>query len=167
MLCFPNQNAMTQDITRWLTEIRTLQQQLVTTRQERDQAYQSAANWRQLYDAEARQRREDAESLQATVSILRTELDTLRAHRDDAIAAAMEDQLDMADIQTIEGVRAQLIKALQACDRLQKALDAEKASHAETRQTLTSALGETIDALNPSSNLTKRKTPASEENSST
>jgi chemotaxis protein histidine kinase CheA len=155
---------MTQDITRWLTEIRTLQQQLVTTRQERDQAYQSAANWRQLYDAEAKQRREEAENLQATVSTLRTELDTLRAHREDAIAAVLEEQLDVTDIQTVEGLRAELIKALQACDRLQKALNAEKAAHAETRKNLTSALGEAIDALNPVSSLVHpRSTPQTDQ----
>ena len=62
---------MTQEITRWLTEIRTLQQQLEAARQERDQAYQSAANWRQLYDAEAKQRRAEVADLQTTVATLR------------------------------------------------------------------------------------------------
>jgi chemotaxis protein histidine kinase CheA len=144
---------MTQEITRWLTEIRTLQQQLASTRQERDQAYQSATNWRQLYDAEAKQRREEVERLQATVTTLRTELEALRANRDDAIAAVIEEQLDATNIQTVEGLRSELIKALQTCDRLQKALDAEKASHAETRKSLTSALGEAIDALHPGADL--------------
>lgn len=149
---------MTQEITRWLTEIRTLQQQLTTTRQERDQAYQSASNWRQLYDAEAKQRREEVERLQATVTTLRTELETLHAHREAAIAAVIEEQLDATDIQTVEGLRGELIKALQTCDRLQKALAAEAASHAETRKSLTSALGEAIDALHPASNLVHQST---------
>jgi predicted nucleic acid-binding Zn-ribbon protein len=138
---------MTQEITRWLTEIRTLQQQLAAARAERDQAYKSAANWRQLYDAEAKQRRAEVTDLQATVQTLRTELSTLRAHREDAIAAVINARSSGTDVNTLEGLRAELIKALQACDRLQKALDVEKAAHAETRQTLTTALGETMDAL--------------------
>lgn len=157
---------MTQEITRWLTEIRTLQQQLASAREDRDQAYQSAASWRQLYEAEAKQRREDVESLQATIATLRTELDTLRAHREDAVTALLvEEQLDVTDIHTVEGLRAELIKALQSCDRLQKALQAEKADHAETRKTLTSALGEAIDVMNPSSHLVPSSThhsPSSE-----
>lgn len=154
---------MTQEITRWLTEIRTLQQQLAAARQERDQAYQSAANWRQLYDAEAKQRREEVEDLRATVATLRTELTTYRAHREDAIAAALEEPTDETDIQTLEGLRAALIRALQSCDRLQKALDAEKADHAETRKNLTSALGEAIDALNTEASLVRQPSPINSE----
>ncbi|MEM7771788.1 MAG: hypothetical protein AAF327_14920 [Cyanobacteria bacterium P01_A01_bin.37] len=142
---------MTQEITRWLTEIRTLQQQLEAVRQERDQAYQSAANWRQRYDAEAKQRRDEVEMLKATETTLRTELSTLRSHRTDAITAELETQLDGNNLQSVEGLRAELIKALQTCDRLQQALNAEKHDHTETRKTLTSALGEAIDAFNPSS----------------
>jgi chromosome segregation ATPase len=144
---------MTQEITRWLTEIRTLQQQLASARAERDQAYQSAANWRQRYDAEATQRREEAARLQATVATLRTELETLRAHREDAVTAVIEEQLDVTDIHTVDGLRTELIKVLQSCDRLQQALQAEKADHAETRKTLTSALGEAIDVMHASSSL--------------
>ncbi|MDB9526819.1 hypothetical protein PN498_12535 [Oscillatoria sp. CS-180] len=140
---------MTQEITRWLTEIRTLQQQLADTRQERDQAYQSAANWRQLYDAEAKQRREEAKISQDNISTLKTELSALKAGYKEAVPAIFKEQSDVTDIQTVEGLRAELIKALQTCDRLQKALDSEKADHAETRKILTSALGETIDAYNP------------------
>lgn len=154
---------MTQDITRWLTEIRTLQQQLEAARQERDQAYQSAANWRQLYDAEAKQRREEVAAFKATESTLRTELSTLRSQRSDAIATALEEPLDGNNLQSVEGLRAELIKALQSCDRLERALDFEKRGHAETRRSLTAALGETIDALNPSSSLVKSAQPASEE----
>ena len=147
---------MTQEITRWLTEIRTLQQQLESVRQERDQAYQSAANWRQLYDAEAKQRREEVELLKETEATLRTELSALRSHHTDAVAAELETHLDSSNLDSVEGLRAELIKALQTCEQLQKALNAEKHEHAETRKTLTSALGEAIDAFNPSSSLVKR-----------
>jgi len=150
---------MTQEVTRWLTEIRTLQQQLAAARKERDQAYQSAANWRQRYDTEAKQRREEVELLRETEATLRTELSALRSHHTDAIAAELENHLDGSNLQTVEGLRKELIKALQTCDRLQKVLDAEKRDHVETRQTLTAALGETIDALNPTSSLVKPEQP--------
>ena len=150
---------MTQEVTRWLTEIRTLQQQLAAARKERDQAYQSAANWRQRYDTEAKQRREEVALLRETEATLRTELSTLRSHHTDAIAAELENHLDGSNLQTVEGLRKELIKALQTCDRLQKVLDAEKRDHVETRQTLTAALGETIDALNPTSSLVKPEQP--------
>jgi uncharacterized coiled-coil DUF342 family protein len=138
---------MSQEITRWLAEVKTLQQQLAAIRQERDQAYSSAANWRQRYDEEARQRREEAVMLQATIATLRTELSTLRSGQQDAVVAAIESRLDEADLQTVEGLRTELIKALQAGDRLQKALEAERLAHAETRKTLTTTLGEAIDAM--------------------
>ncbi len=149
---------MTQDITRWLTEIRTLQQQLEAVRKERDQAYQSAANWRQLYDAEARQRRQEVETLQTTEATLRTELSTLRSHRTEAISAELAEHFDDSNLQSLEGLRAELIKALQTCDRLQQALAAEQQDHAETRKTLTTALGEAIDTFNSSSSLVQQDT---------
>ncbi|MEM1311173.1 MAG: hypothetical protein AAF892_02680 [Cyanobacteria bacterium P01_D01_bin.71] len=154
---------MTQDITRWLTEIRTLQQQLEAARKERDQAYQSAANWRKLYDAEAKQWRDEVAALKATEATLRTELSTLRSQRSDAIAAALTEQLDGNNLQTLEGLRTELIKALQSCDRLEKALDFEKRDHAATRKSLTAALGETIDALNLSSSLAQSPNHISED----
>lgn len=141
---------MTQEITRWLAEIRTLQQQLAGARQERDQAYKSAGNWRQLYDAEAKQRREETEPLQLTVKTLRTELAALQARQaaPDDVSQILNTEGDL-DLESVEGLRTQLVKALQQCDRLQKALEAERDDHAETRQSLTTALGEAIDALSP------------------
>lgn len=140
---------MTQEITRWLAEIRTLQQQLVATRQERDQAHQSASNWRQLYDSEAKQRREDMEQLQLTIKTLRTELSALKAQQQRSVLPMPADIEVDPSLDTVEGLRTQLVKVIQQCDRLQKALDAERTDHAETRKTLTTALGEAIDALSP------------------
>lgn len=157
---------MTQDITRWLTEIRTLQQQLAATCQERDQAYKSASNWRQLYESEARQRREEAEKLHSMLTTLRTELAKLRGQAREPVQSAAGAGELLADaevgVDTLEGLRTQLEKALQQCDRLQKALVAEQADHAETRKTLTTALGETIDALSPNSAALVHKSTGSE-----
>lgn len=159
---------MTQDITGWLTEIRTLQRQLAAACQERDQAYKSASNWRQLYEAEAKQRRGDVEQLQLTVNTLRTELSTLRAQQNDSIQSIVSAQELFADakvdLDTVEGLRTQLVKVLHQCDRLQKALDAEKTDHEETRRTLTTALGETINALSPNTASLVRKHTSSELN---
>jgi chromosome segregation ATPase len=148
---------MTQEITRWVTEIRTLQQQLAAARQERDQAYKSASSWRRLYDAEAKQRREDAKVSKEATAALQAELSTLKAELKDDVVSTIEARLEDTDLNSVEGLRAELINALQSCDRLQKAIKAEKAAHAETRKTLTTALGETIDALSPKTALVRQK----------
>lgn len=148
---------MSQEITRWVTEIRTLQQQLAAARQERDQAYKSAANWRKLYDAEAKQRRDAVTTLNQTIADLKAELSSVKAPSEEETTATTDRRLEGTDLNSIEGLRAELIRALQECDRLQKAINAEKAAHAETRQTLTTALGETIDALSPSTALVQQK----------
>ena len=62
---------MSQDVTQWLAEIRTLQRQLADVRQERDQAYASAANWRRLYETEARQRRTEVADFQTQLKALK------------------------------------------------------------------------------------------------
>lgn len=143
---------MTQDITGWLTEIRVLQQQLAAACQERDQAYRSAANWRSLYDAEAKQRREDVGQLQLTIDALRTEISALQKQE------AVVDQADRAssagskaNLSSVDALRAELDEVLEQCSHLQQALNQERRDHEETRQSLTMALGETIDALRPDS----------------
>jgi chromosome segregation ATPase len=147
---------MSQDVSRWLAEVRTLQQQLAAARQERDQAYASATNWRQLYDAEAQQRRTDVAHLDMTVKTLRAEVSALRGQLQTggqggpASSPALPDLTARdapTDLTTVEGLQRELTRALQQCDRLQQQLDAERAQHEQTRQTLTAALGETIDAL--------------------
>jgi chromosome segregation ATPase len=146
---------MTQEVSRWLAEIRTLQQQLAAARQERDQAYASASNWRQLYDAEAQQRRTDVAHLEMTVKTLRAEVAALRGQL--AKPAGTSPELPEDDgsqgndpgtaLHTVAGLQQQLTDALRHCDRLQQQLEAERANHEQTRQTLTTALGETIDAF--------------------
>ncbi len=141
---------MTQEVTRWLAEVRTLQHQLVSARQDRDQAYASAANWRQLYDAEAQQRRADVTHMELTIKTLRAELAALRGQLGKSSPVPDEPTADpkpATDLTTVEGLRRELTVALRQCDRLQQKLEAEQADHAQTRQTLTTALGETIDAF--------------------
>lgn len=146
---------MAHDMTQWLAEIRTLQRQLAELRQERDQAYASAANWRRLYESEAQQRRQEVEQSQVKLRGLVQELETFKG------APAAETSADLAKvveqvgaIDTIEEVRSQLIDALKLCDQLSNALKHEKASHEQTRQSLTTALGDTIDLLAKERDLT-------------
>ena len=62
---------MTYDVSQWLAEIKTLKQQLAEATQEREQAHASAANWRQLYETEAQQRRSEFNLAQQTIEQLK------------------------------------------------------------------------------------------------
>jgi septal ring factor EnvC (AmiA/AmiB activator) len=129
---------MTQDLTQWIAEVRTLQRQLADTQNDRDQAYNSAANWRRLYETEARQRREEAAESQAQIHALQQKLaaDPRRAIEQDVAAA-----------DSLEHLQHQLEELVQRCQELTQRLQAEQEAHAQTRQTLTAALGDTFDAL--------------------
>lgn len=121
---------MTHDVTQWLAEIRSLQHQLAAARQERDQAYRSAANWQRIYEKEAEQRRAAA-------------LDQMVGH---APPSAGTDALaGIGDLQH----QLQIQRLMERCATLEAALDAERLAHAHTRQTLTTALGETFETLKP------------------
>lgn len=138
---------MTQDIRQWLAEIKGLQQKLAEVQQERDQAYISAANWRTLYETEARQRRAETEETQETIRSLRAELSAYQYPDLDAAdhSAILRQQVERW--QSLEDLRLQLMQALLERDRLMQALDAEQQAHAQTREDLTTALGDTMDLL--------------------
>ncbi|MEM9162800.1 MAG: hypothetical protein AAGC54_06995 [Cyanobacteria bacterium P01_F01_bin.4] len=139
---------MAHDMTQWLAEIRTLQRQLVDLRQDRDQAYASAANWRRLYESEAQQRRQEVEQSQLKLQGLIQELETFKgAPAADATSDGAEVTEKVEAIASIEEARSQLLAALKLCNQLSNALRQEKASHEQTRQSLTTALGDTIDLL--------------------
>lgn len=141
---------MSQDVRQWLGEIKHLQQQLDVAHQEREEAYASAANWRNLYETEAKQRRTDIAIAQGVIE----ELQDALAQQQPALSLpaiteevpeAIQQQVD--GVQTMEELRQLLQQALVACDRLTKTLEAEQLRHAQTRQELTAALGDTIDQL--------------------
>lgn len=141
---------MTQDVRQWLAEIKSLQQKLTEAHQERDQAYASAANWRSLYEAEAKQRRTEANLAQQTIALLKAELAELQAApateatRPEDIALI---QSDVARLQSTPELKQRLVQALLECDRLTHALRAEQAAHTQTRRGLTTALGDTVEML--------------------
>ncbi|MBE9159952.1 hypothetical protein IQ265_24435 [Nodosilinea sp. LEGE 06152] len=128
---------MSQDLTQWITEVRTLQRQLADTQKERDQAYNSAANWRRLYETEARQRREETAEFQSQLEALQQQL---------AAAPAIEAS-DLSGVNSLQGLQQHLDGLVQRCQELTDRLEAERQAHAQTRQTLTAALGDTFDAL--------------------
>ncbi|MFQ4136596.1 hypothetical protein PGN35_009770 [Nodosilinea sp. PGN35] len=129
---------MSQDLTQWIAEVRTLQRQLADTQKERDQAYNSAANWRRLYETEARQRREEAAEFQSQIDALQRRLD--------ADPGAVLEK-DLSTVNSLQGLQQRLDGLVQQCQDLTQQLQAEQAAHAQTRQTLTAALGDTFDAL--------------------
>ncbi len=140
---------MVNEVSQWLAEIQTLQQQLEVLGQERDQAYASAANWRRLYESESEQRRNDAERSQMRIRALANELDVFKqAPVDGEVSRELDQRLAKVNqVESMDELRSQLIQALTLCDQLSNALKAEQAAHGETRQSLTTALGDTIDLL--------------------
>ncbi len=69
---------MAQDVRQWLDEIKRLQQQLTEASRDRDEASESAAQWRQLYNTEAEQRRNDVKLTQQTIANLEAQIQQLQ-----------------------------------------------------------------------------------------
>jgi DNA repair exonuclease SbcCD ATPase subunit len=148
---------MTQDVRQWLAEIKALQQKLTEAQQEQDDAQKSAANWRSLYETEARQRRTEAKLAQQKIDLLQAELNALKANASPIADSSTSLELDRVRVQTvqqqvsqldtIEALQNRLTEALLEHDRLKQALQSEQAAHQQTRVELTAALGDAIDYL--------------------
>jgi hypothetical protein len=148
---------MTQDVRQWLAEIKALQQQLAEAEQERDAAYTSATNWRRLYETEAQQRRTEANLAQQAIADLQTEIQQVRGgiiFGDTSTRSATEIAQAVEQMQSPAELREKLVQLLQEQGRLQgeveklaQALQLEQVNHAQTRKSLTTALGDTIDLL--------------------
>lgn len=145
---------MSQELTQWIAEVRTLQRQLTDTRKDRDQAYNSSANWQRLYETEARQRREKTEALQNQIRTLKGQLQQVEA-RGTAVSDAVRHNLASAD--SLGGVQGQLEALVTRCQELTDQLEAEKEAHAQTLKSLTAALGDAFDTLTPGRSLAIRK----------
>jgi len=141
---------MTQEFSQWLSEIRTLQQQLADARQERDEAYHSASSWRSLYDTEAKQRREEATEVKKTVASLQAEIASLRQRQaNPAITGSTYEAPVPSYLMELsqEELQQMLVEIVKRCDRLQQELKTERQAHIQTRQSLMGALGDTVDRL--------------------
>ena len=142
---------MNQNVTQWLAEIQSLQRQVSELQKEREQAYASADNWRKLYESEAGQRRRESENgdrqikrLQQVVAELQTPATELIEGED---AKFSEEISAIQSIQSVEQLQSQLVAAKRLCARLKGELKAEQEAHEKTRESLTAALGDTVDLL--------------------
>lgn len=139
---------MSDNITQWLTEIRNLQRQLADVQKERDQALASAANWRRLYETEADQRRMAvAPPLPAASDDDRPQAAS-KAGRTEVLPPEVESACqEVSTITSLETLQSRLQEAIRLCHTVRQQLTAERVAHAQTRQTLTTALGDAFDSF--------------------
>jgi chromosome segregation ATPase len=141
---------MNSDISYWLAEVQSLQQQLSQARQQRDEAHEDANNWRQRYETEASQRRMDTQIFRAEIQQLK---ETIAQFKEGTNLNSVEGSLEVfpealipagADLNDLQ----QRIRSLwHDRDRCQQALQQERRAHEQTRQSLTLALGDAVDQL--------------------
>jgi hypothetical protein len=142
---------MSQELTQeWLTEIKALKQQVAELLSERDTWWKSAEKWQKLYNTEAEQRRTDAKLSQQTIASLKAEIQKLSCIeqpelRDTSTATAISQEI--SSLNSIEELKAKLISVITERDRLLLLLKTEQENHAQTRKSLTTALGDAIDSL--------------------
>ncbi|MDJ0555652.1 MAG: hypothetical protein QNJ68_14655 [Microcoleaceae cyanobacterium MO_207.B10] len=149
---------MTQNITQWLNEIKALQQKIGELQTELNAAQDSASQWRQLYNTEAQQRRNETQRTQETIDSLKTQIQELQYSfssmkgSEDETVTPIEQQIEY--LQTLDEFKAKIIEVGQERDRateqvqkLIEALKQEQANHAETRKSLTNALADAVDLL--------------------
>ncbi|MEG3840442.1 hypothetical protein [Microcoleus sp. herbarium14] len=159
---------MAQDVRQWLDEIKRLQQQLTEVSRDRDEAGESAAQWRQLYNTEAEQRRNDAKLTQQSIASLEAQIEesqNFSLNVSENGEAGIARQQEVEQLQTDGELKAKLVAVLEERDRaleevkqLTQALKQEQARHAETSKNLTSALGDAVDLLTKAQNPAPRKT---------
>jgi len=150
---------MSENIAQWLAEVRSLQQQISSLQHEREQAYQSAENWRRLYESEAQQRRRDVaasgqkiDELKAAIARSQGSQPRQTSEQIDQRSHLAPQPSDTSSHQSIESLpvetlRSQLIATQAQCDQLKRSLQSEEKAHAQTRESLTAALGDTVDLL--------------------
>jgi hypothetical protein len=140
---------MTQDLTqKWLAEIQSLTQQMTQFQRERDEAWESSQKWRQLYNTEAEQRRADTKMHQEAITSVKTEGQKFSGINTEAGSdntTAIQQQI--AQFNSLEELQTQLLEVIQERDCLLQALKLEQENHAQTRKSLTTALGDAIDSL--------------------
>ncbi len=142
---------MSQELTQqWLAEIQTLRQQLAQLQSDRDAGWESAEKWRQLYNTEAEQRRTDAQMSQQAIASLKLEIQKLKGIEDATLpdtTTATAIQQEIEQLKSLEELQSKLIAVMKERDRLLQALKTEQDNHAQSRNSLTTALGDAIDSL--------------------
>ncbi|MCT7950159.1 hypothetical protein NG798_10210 [Ancylothrix sp. C2] len=155
---------MNHDVTQWLQEIQDLQQQIADKERLIEEAHSGADRWRELYNKEAQQRRNEIKQAQQTIEALKAENQLLKEGSPvvveiqqtgpDSALEQMADQLLAAltsgssGPHTMRSKLLQLIKqqkaALEEVARLNEALEIEKTAHIKTRESLTNALADAV-----------------------
>ncbi len=149
---------MIQDITPWLNEIKALQQKIVELQTELNAAQDSASQWRQLYNTEAQQRRNETQQSQEIIDNLKTKLQKLQkgfsSVKGDGGETLTTIEQQIEHLQTLTEFKAKIIETIQERDRaveqvqkLTTALKQEQTNHADTRKSLTNALADAVDIL--------------------
>lgn len=142
---------MSNEIAQWLAQIKELKQQLADCIGDREAAHESAANWRQLYNTEAQQRRTEARLAQQQIETLKVQVQQLQGEspqgKSDAPEVASAIEQEVTKLRTVEELRTKLKEVMAERDRLMDALKTEQANHAQTRKSLTAVIGDTIDQL--------------------
>ena len=141
---------MTQELTQqWLGEIKALKQQVAELQAERDAGWNSAEKWQKLYNTEAEQRRTDAKMSKDAIASLKVEIQKLSfiesPQLNDTTPTVIHPEIEL--LKSVEELKAKLIVVMKERDRLLSLLKTEQDNHAQTRKSLTSALGDAIDRL--------------------
>ena len=138
---------MTQEVTQWIAEVRSLQRQVTELQQARDQAYASSDNLRRLYEAEAQQRRRDVAIYTEKIKQLQQALAAFQLPPDESAGRLAEEIEKIRSNQSAAQLQTQLIATTKQCEQLKAMLETEQADHAQTRQSLTTALGDAVNLL--------------------
>ncbi len=159
---------MSQDVAHWLAEIQSLQQQVAQLQQEYEEAQSRIDRWRELYNQEAEQRRKETKVYQDKIDTLQSEIQLLKQRgKSPEERAANERQLwqELNRLETDE-IKQKLLEAIAQIDqakaeaeRLREALSAEQIAHEQTRKSLTTALGDTVELLTGAAVAAKKKRP--------
>lgn len=142
---------MNQELTQqWLSEIKALKQQVAQLQTEHDAGWESAEKWRKLYNTEAEQRRTDAHMSQQAIASLKAEIQQIRGIElaglnDPSAVTAIQQEIEQ--LKSLEELKAKLIAIIKERDRLRALLKTEQDNHAQTRKSLTTALGDAIDGM--------------------
>lgn len=133
---------------KWLTEIQSLTQQMKQFQRERDEAWESSQKWRQLYNTEAEQRRADTRMHQEAIASIKAEVQKFSGvNGETGTDMTTAIQQEISQFNSIEELQTQLLEVIQERDCLLQALKLEQENHAQTRKSLTTALGDAIDSL--------------------
>ena len=140
---------MNEDIQYWLHEVKSLQEQVATLQQEKNQAHRDALNWRQRYETEGQQRRQEVRHAQEELIRLRADLAQLqgRGSLETTDSDLTATQAEVLALTNVELLQQRLQEVLQERQQLLHALQTERKANNQTRESLTLALGDAVDQL--------------------